>query len=41
MQLDQFAQRIGNDGRFVARIQSTNPNETGVDGRVQIAEVGP
>jgi general secretion pathway protein L len=40
MQLDAFAQRIGDDGRFVARIQSTNPNETGVQGRVQIAEVG-
>jgi type II secretory pathway component PulL len=40
MQLDQFAQQIGDDGRFVARIQSTNPNETGIDGRVQIAEVG-
>jgi type II secretory pathway component PulL len=40
MQLDAFAQRIGDDGRFVARIQSTNPNETGVEGRVQIAEAG-
>lgn len=40
MQLDAFAQRIGDDGRFVARIQSTNPNEAGVEGRVQIAEVG-
>jgi general secretion pathway protein L len=40
MQLDAFAQRIGDDGRFDARIQSTNPNETGVQGRVQIAEVG-
>jgi general secretion pathway protein L len=40
MQLDEFAQHVGDDGRFVARIQSTNPNETGVEGRVQIAEVG-
>jgi general secretion pathway protein L len=39
MQLDAFAQRIGDNGRFVARIQSTNPNEAGVEGRVQIAEV--
>ena len=40
MQLDAFAQRVGGSGRFVARIQSTNPNDTGVEGRVQIAEVG-
>jgi general secretion pathway protein L len=39
MQLDAFAQRIGGSGRFVANIQSTNPSDTGVQGRVQIAEV--
>ncbi|HEY7672786.1 MAG TPA: type II secretion system protein GspL [Gammaproteobacteria bacterium] len=41
MQLDTFAQRIGDDGRFVARIQSTNPSDAGVQGRVQIAEAAP
>jgi general secretion pathway protein L len=41
MQLDTLTQRIGDNGRFVARIQSTNPSDTGVEGRVQIAEVTP
>jgi general secretion pathway protein L len=40
MQLDALTQRIGDNGRFVARIQSTNPSESGIEGRVQIAEVG-
>jgi hypothetical protein len=37
-ELDEFAQRIGSRGRFVAHIQSTTPSEAGVEGRVQIAE---
>jgi general secretion pathway protein L len=41
LQLEAFAQRIGDNGRFVARIQSTNPSDAGVQGRVQIAEVSP
>jgi general secretion pathway protein L len=37
-QLDTFAQGIADSGRFVARIQSTNPNDAGVEGRVQVVE---
>jgi general secretion pathway protein L len=38
-QIEAFAQGVGGNGRFVARIQSTNSSDTGVQGRVQIAEV--
>ena len=38
MQLDSFAQRIGESERFVMSIQSTSPRDAGVEGRVQIAE---
>jgi hypothetical protein len=34
--LDAFAQQIVDTDRFVARIQSANPNDEGVEGRIQV-----
>lgn len=34
--LDTFAQQIGDTDRFVARIQSANPSDAGVEGRIQV-----
>lgn len=38
--LDSFAQQIADTDRFVARIQSANPSESGVEGRVQVVGAG-
>jgi hypothetical protein len=34
--LDTFAQQIADTDRFVARIQSANPSDAGVEGRIQV-----
>jgi type II secretory pathway component PulL len=34
--LDAFAQQIADTERFVARIQSANPSDTGIEGRIQV-----
>ncbi len=39
--LDQFAQGVASGERFEVRIQSANPGESGVEGRVQIAGAQP
>lgn len=39
--LDQFAQGVAADNRFEAQIQSANPGESGVEGRVQVVGAGP
>jgi general secretion pathway protein L len=39
--LDQFSQGVAAGGRFQVRIQSANPSDAGVEGRVQIAGAQP
>jgi general secretion pathway protein L len=39
--LDALAQGLGGEGRFQANIQSATPGDSGVEGRLQIAELNP
>lgn len=39
--LDEFARRVENTERFEVRIQSANPRDEGVEGRVRLMEAGP
>jgi general secretion pathway protein L len=39
--LDRFAQSLGNGGQYRVEIQSANPGEDGVEGRLRIAEESP
>lgn len=39
--LDTFARAVNETNRFDVRIQSTNPGETGIEGRVQVVGAAP